>query len=125
KSGTTAETAALQSYFWARTRQSLGRAAGRRFAAITDPGTPLADVAFSRGYRAVFLNPPDIGGRYSALTYFGLVPAALAGVDAGAPLRGAAGVPERRGPAAAAADHPGPPLGPAPRPPGARRADHA
>src|SRR6185436_12545228 len=54
---------------------------GRSFAAITDPGTPLEKLARDRGYRRVFANPPDIGGRYSALSYFGLVPAALIGVE--------------------------------------------
>ncbi len=54
---------------------------GRHFIAITDPGTPLEATARERGFRRVFLNPPDIGGRYSALSYFGLAPAALAGVD--------------------------------------------
>ncbi|HYS77307.1 MAG TPA: glucose-6-phosphate isomerase [Candidatus Dormibacteraeota bacterium] len=111
KSGTTAETAALQSYFWALARRRLGRAAARHFAAITDPGTPLADIASSRGYRALFPNPPDIGGRYSALSYFGLVPAALAGIDTGALLRGAAAMLEACGPAADAARNPGLVLG--------------
>ncbi|HXO58868.1 MAG TPA: hypothetical protein VN834_03620, partial [Candidatus Acidoferrum sp.] len=53
----------------------------RQFLAITDPGTALADEASRRGFRRAFLNPADIGGRYSALSYFGLVPAALGGVD--------------------------------------------
>ncbi len=52
---------------------------GSRFVAITDPGTPLETTAREHGFRAVFLNPEDIGGRYSALSYFGLVPAALIG----------------------------------------------
>ncbi len=55
--------------------------AGRQFAAITDPGTPLEKLAKDRGFRWIFSNPPDIGGRYSALSYFGLVPGALMGVD--------------------------------------------
>ncbi len=54
---------------------------GSRFAAITDPGTPLETLGEERGFRHVFSNPPDIGGRYSALSYFGMVPAALAGID--------------------------------------------
>src|SRR5207244_2332350 len=54
---------------------------GSRYAAITDPGTPLATLAAERGFRRTFLNPPDIGGRYSVLSYFGLVPAALMGID--------------------------------------------
>ncbi len=76
KSGTTLETSDLFEYFWAKTG---GR--GAQFAAITDPGTPLAALAAERKLRRVFENPPDIGGRYSALSYFGLVPAALIGVD--------------------------------------------
>ena len=54
---------------------------GRHFAAITDPGTPLEKLAKDHGFRWIFRNPPDIGGRYSALSYFGLVPGALMGVD--------------------------------------------
>jgi len=111
KSGTTAETAALQSYFWSRARRRLGRAAARRFAAITDPGTPLAVLGSSRGYRSVFLNPPDIGGRYSALSYFGLVPAALAGIDTGALLRGAGAMHQACGPGVDAARNAGLVLG--------------
>jgi glucose-6-phosphate isomerase len=111
KSGTTGETAALQAYLWARARRSLGRTAARHFVAITDPGTPLAEEASARGYRAVFLNPPDVGGRYSALSYFGLVPAALAGVDIGAQLRRAAALLERCSPGAVAVENPGLVLG--------------
>ena len=77
KSGTTLETSDLFEYFWQRT----GGKRGAQFAAITDPGTPLAALARKRKLRHVFENPPDVGGRYSALSYFGLVPAALAGVD--------------------------------------------
>ena len=54
---------------------------GTNFVAVTDPGSPLVDVANEHRFRSVFLNDPDIGGRYSALSYFGLVPAALMGVD--------------------------------------------
>jgi glucose-6-phosphate isomerase len=76
KSGTTQESDSFFRYFWERTG---GR--GSQFAAITDPGTPLEQLAGERRFRRVFLNPPDIGGRYSALSFFGLVPAALIGVD--------------------------------------------
>ncbi len=79
KSGTTLETSDLFAYFWQRT----GGRSGEQFAAITDPGTPLAALAAERRLRRVFENPPEIGGRYSALSYFGLVPAALCGVDVG------------------------------------------
>ncbi|MGD0997638.1 MAG: glucose-6-phosphate isomerase [Thermoleophilia bacterium] len=82
KSGGTTETASFHAYFQGRLRELLGDdAAGRHFIAITDPDTSLHSEALAQGFRAVFLNPPDIGGRYSALSYFGLVPAALAGLD--------------------------------------------
>jgi transaldolase/glucose-6-phosphate isomerase len=103
KSGTTVETLALFRYFWAEVAAEVGGEgpeAGRRFAAITDPGTPLADLAGERGFRRVFLAPADVGGRYSALSVFGLVPAALLGVDLGrlAPREGfRAPVPENPG----------------------------
>jgi transaldolase / glucose-6-phosphate isomerase len=75
KSGGTIETLSLFKHFW-----SL-RSDGRQFVAITDPGSGLADLASEHGFRRTFLNDPDIGGRYSALSYFGLVPAALMGAD--------------------------------------------
>lgn len=80
KSGTTAETSALEAHFfdWATSRDDRP---GRHFIAITDPGSPLESLAAKRGYRDTFLNPADVGGRFSALSYFGLVPAALAGTD--------------------------------------------
>jgi glucose-6-phosphate isomerase len=81
KSGTTAEPAAFGEYFYAKLRALKGDRAGENFLAITDPATPLVDEGKRRGYRRVFLNFADIGGRYSALSYFGLVPAALWGVD--------------------------------------------
>jgi transaldolase / glucose-6-phosphate isomerase len=76
KSGTTQESDSFYRYFWERTGTR-----GQQFAAITDPGTPLERLAAERRFRRTFLNPPDIGGRYSALSFFGLVPAALIGVD--------------------------------------------
>ena len=84
KSGTTTEPLSFYRYF----RRLVGEAscladAGRSFVAITDPGTPLEALARREGFRRVFLNPPDLGGRYSVLSYFGLVPAALMGVDLG------------------------------------------
>ncbi len=79
KSGGTIEVASFEAYFFEWVRKVRGDMAGRSFAAITDPGTTLATLAQQRGYRRVFTNPPDIGGRYSALSYFGLVPAALIG----------------------------------------------
>ena len=82
KSGGTTETASFHAYFHERVEALVGAgAAGRHFVAITDPDTSLHREALAQGFRAVFLNPPDIGGRYSALSYFGLVPAALLGID--------------------------------------------
>ena len=76
KSGGTIETLSLFKHFWARFGED-----GSRFVAVTDPGSGLEQLASEKGFRRTFLNDPDIGGRYSALSYFGLVPAALAGVD--------------------------------------------
>jgi glucose-6-phosphate isomerase len=76
KSGTTLETRCHLDFFWDRTG---GR--GDSFVAVTDPGSELESVARERGFRAVFAGEPTIGGRYSALSAFGLVPAALMGVD--------------------------------------------
>ena len=76
KSGETTETLSHFAYFWEQTK---GR--GKQFAAVTDPGTSLEKLAREHNFRWVFPNPPDIGGRYSALSYFGLVPGALMGVD--------------------------------------------
>ncbi len=81
KSGTTTEPLMFQRYFWSRVREARGESAGRSFVAVTDPGTQLEREATREGYRRVFLNPSDIGGRYSALSYFGMVPAAIAGID--------------------------------------------
>jgi transaldolase / glucose-6-phosphate isomerase len=81
KSGTTLETLSLYKYFYGHVHNALGDKAGQSFVAITDSGTSLDRVAKERGFRKVFLNPPEIGGRYSALSYFGLVPAALMGTE--------------------------------------------
>ncbi|MBV8353729.1 MAG: bifunctional transaldolase/phosoglucose isomerase, partial [Candidatus Eremiobacteraeota bacterium] len=83
KSGTTTEPDAFFRYFWEKVG---GGNPGANFIAITDPDTKLAKEAQEKKFRRVFLNDPDIGGRYSALSYFGMVPAALAGYDAGAIL---------------------------------------
>jgi transaldolase/glucose-6-phosphate isomerase len=77
KSGGTIETLSLAKYFEGR----LGGDAGGNFIAITDPGSSLVELAEQHGWRRVFLADPDIGGRYSALSHFGMVPAALAGID--------------------------------------------
>ena len=80
KSGTTIETLSLYRYFSAKMRMAMGDSLDN-FIAITDPGTPLEKLASQDGFWRCFLNPPDVGGRYSALSYFGLVPAAIIGVD--------------------------------------------
>ena len=82
KSGGTVETLSFFKYFYNRTASVVGKeAAGSHFVAITDPGSSLEKLAQRYAFRATFLNDPNIGGRYSALSYFGLVPAALIGVD--------------------------------------------
>lgn len=81
KSGTTTETLALSRYFYEKMRVLKGERVGEHFVAITDAGTPLQDWARQANFRRIFLNPSDIGGRYSALSYFGMVPAAIMGLD--------------------------------------------
>jgi transaldolase/glucose-6-phosphate isomerase len=82
KSGTTAETLSFFKFFYNRVAKALGAdRAGEHFIAITDPGTKLVGLAERYGFRATFLNDPNIGGRYSVLSFFGLLPAALVGVD--------------------------------------------
>jgi transaldolase / glucose-6-phosphate isomerase len=76
KSGTTSETMATMEYFW-----ELSGEDGSRFVAVTDPGTPLEKLAEERGFLRVFNADPNVGGRYSALTRFGLLPAILLGLD--------------------------------------------
>jgi transaldolase/glucose-6-phosphate isomerase len=80
KSGTTTETSSFFHYFWQRLHET-GKQPGPHFVAITDPGTPLEKLAAERNFRATFSAPVEVGGRYSALSVFGLVPAALIGVD--------------------------------------------
>ena len=87
KSGTTVEALSLFAHFMARVRAVKGDSAGENFIAITDEGTPLQELAREHSFRRVFTNPSDIGGRYSALSYFGLVPAALIGADVNMLLR--------------------------------------
>ncbi len=81
KSGSTTEPLMFQQYFYDRVKQKKGSAAGTNFVAVTDPGSMLEKIAKRDGYRRIFQNMADIGGRYSALSYFGMVPAALAGID--------------------------------------------
>jgi glucose-6-phosphate isomerase len=81
KSGTTVESRSFGEYFLERVKSIKGNAAGENFGVITDPGSMLERLAEERSYRKVFLNYSDIGGRYSALSYFGLAPASLMGID--------------------------------------------
>jgi transaldolase / glucose-6-phosphate isomerase len=82
KSGGTAETLSFFKYFYNRTLAELGaEEAGRHFVAITDPGSKLEKTAGRLNFRRTFLNDRNIGGRYSVLSYFGLLPAALVGLD--------------------------------------------
>jgi transaldolase/glucose-6-phosphate isomerase len=90
KSGTTVETLSLYRHFLEAARERFGEDAGARFVAVTDPGTPLAEEAERVGFRRVVLAPEDVGGRYSALFEFGVVPPLLAGTDVGPLLKRAA-----------------------------------
>ena len=82
KSGSTIEPNILKQYFFDRVKQLVGeKEVGRRFVAITDPGSSMQQLAERDGFRHVFFGWPNIGGRYSALSDFGLIPAAIMGVD--------------------------------------------
>ena len=111
KSGTTGESNAFFHYFWDQVANAGVAQPGANFIAVTDTGTPLDEEAAARGYRHVFRNPPDIGGRYSALSFFGLVPMALMGMDVAGFLARAASMAARCGPGVAAANNPGLALG--------------
>ncbi|MFZ0892386.1 MAG: bifunctional transaldolase/phosoglucose isomerase [Thermoplasmata archaeon] len=110
KSGTTTEPLSFYRYFWEQLRVA-GVAPGRGFAAITDPGTPLEKLAREQGFREVFLALPSVGGRYSALTMFGLVPAALIGIDVRALLDRAWTMAEACAPSLPVSENPGLSLG--------------
>lgn len=111
KSGTTAEVLAFFKYFWGECEAELGDATGRHFVAVTDPDTPLLELAEERGFRKTFVNPPDIGGRFSVLSRFGLVAAALAGIDPHGLLANGHRMADACGPGSAAQDNPGAWLG--------------
>ncbi|HIJ77078.1 MAG TPA: glucose-6-phosphate isomerase [Deltaproteobacteria bacterium] len=81
KSGTTVESRSFGEYFFERVKSIKANLASENFGVITDPGSRLERLAAERSYRKVFLNYPDIGGRYSALSFFGLAPASLIGID--------------------------------------------
>jgi len=92
KSGTTTEPNTFCEYFWAEMQNEVGNDAGKHFVAITDPNSTLQKLAETNSFRKVFLGRPEIGGRFSALSPFGLVPAALMGIDLGAFLQQAEGM---------------------------------
>ena len=89
KSGTTLETVLLFHYFYNLALKKSGKKAGRNFIIITDPDSPLEELAYRLSLRHVFLSNPAIGGRYSALSFPGIVPAALMGIDVEKLLRNA------------------------------------
>jgi glucose-6-phosphate isomerase len=111
KSGSTLEVTSFEKFFYEWVRAARGAQAGRAFVAITDPSTSLEKLAVERGYRRVCSNPPDIGGRYSALSYVGLVPASLIGVDTGRLLDTALAEAEAGGARSPASQSPGVRLG--------------
>lgn len=106
KSGGTLETLSLFRHFWAW-RSAAPGPAGDGFVAITDPGSGLEDLARDRGFLRTFLAPPDVGGRFSALTDFGMVPSALVGVSVSRVLSAAAGMAEACGPGIGDLENPG------------------
>jgi glucose-6-phosphate isomerase len=95
KSGGTIEVMSLLAHFWELTQKRSGNHVGEQFIAITDPGTSLEKLAAERQFWRIFTNPSDIGGRYSVLSYFGLVPASLLGIDIGKLLARAAEMAQR------------------------------
>ncbi|HKC87610.1 MAG TPA: bifunctional transaldolase/phosoglucose isomerase, partial [Blastocatellia bacterium] len=111
KSGTTTEPLMFYKYFINKVRQIKGDRAGENFVAITDPGTLMEAMATGDKFRRIFLNPSDIGGRYSALSYFGMVPAALQGFDFKTLLDRAERAMHACAPAVPAADNPAARLG--------------
>jgi transaldolase/glucose-6-phosphate isomerase len=111
KSGTTIEPIVLSAHFRERLAAAGVGEPARHLVAITDEGTPLHELAQREKYREVFVNPADIGGRYSALSYFGLVPAALMGLDVSGLLAWGRGMALLCGPTSAIAQNPGVALG--------------
>ena len=111
KSGSTIETISQFKYFLSRLHQTRIPAPGSHFAAITDPGSRLEQLAKEHNFRRTFLNPADIGGRYSALSLFGLVPAVLWGIDPNELLDSASEMSAACGPQAEPETNPGLRLG--------------
>ncbi len=111
KSGSTTEPNVLMDYFFARVGEKLKDKAGSHFVAVTDPGSLLEKTAKTRGFAHVFFGEPSIGGRYSVLSPFGLVPAAAAGIDLAKFLDLSASMVRACGRGCAASDNPGIQLG--------------
>jgi len=112
KSGTTLEPNIFHQYFYERTRQAIGtKAAGEHFIAVTDPGSQLEKIAKEQGFRHIEYGVPSIGGRYSALSNFGMAPAAVMGLDVEKLLTRAAEMVRACGASAPAETNPGLHLG--------------
>ncbi len=112
KSGSTLEPNIFKQYFFERTKQLVGALkAGSHFIAITDPGSKMQQVAEADHFRHIFFGRPSIGGRYSALSNFGMVPAAVTGIDTKKLLARAAEMVRTCGPDAAVEENPGAQLG--------------
>jgi glucose-6-phosphate isomerase len=110
KSGTTTEPLAFRKYWFAEVVRRKPNP-GESFVAITDPGTPLMQMATDDSFQRIFLNQPDIGGRYSTLSYFGMVPAALMGIDTERFLKRANAIAQSCGPRIPVANNPAAVLG--------------
>ncbi|HEV2423792.1 MAG TPA: bifunctional transaldolase/phosoglucose isomerase [Terriglobia bacterium] len=112
KSGSTLEPNVLEKYFFEIAKKAVGeQEAGKRFIAITDPGSQLEKVAQSKGFRKIYFGDPGIGGRYSALSNFGMVPAAVMGVDVSRFLDHADVMVQATSPSVPVQQHPGVVLG--------------
>lgn len=112
KSGSTLEPNIYKQYFFERVKAKVGeKEAGNRFIAITDPGSKMQQVAESDGFRKIFMGVPSIGGRYSAISNFGMVPAAVMGLDVANFLKNTQEMVQACGPSCAADENPGVILG--------------
>ena len=112
KSGSTLEPNIYKQYFFERVKSKVGeKEAGNRFVAITDPGSHMQEVAVADRFREIFFGVPSIGGRYSALSNFGMVPAAIMGLDVERFLTTAREMVAACGPASTVRDNPGVLLG--------------
>ena len=112
KSGSTTEPNVLKDYFFKRVADKVGVAkTGWHFIAITDPGSALENCAKEQGFRHIFHGVPSVGGRYSVLSPFGLVPAALAGIDVAQLMRSARTMMHSCGPDVPPSENPGAQLG--------------